>query len=249
MGYNGWNIRRFFMRLQALMVDNHLFPNGNGCHSTNAYVPVAMPWLDAVLDGERNWNLDVTSLDWVDYYPIERMRAMSTPASWGVPICWMANMDTTSEEKRNAGKRTQGQWVWMHDSWRNPYVPQLAVMPTPVLDWGINSEQTVYHPYWRDPFVTSPDKDVLVSLWQLPDRVLVGVFNYNGKQAKDVTLQIDLDKLNLVPQLPWQEFVGVRDLWKADEKAPPAVLDFDGRKLSVRNLAPHTLRLIGIRRY
>ena len=117
-------------------------------------------------------------------------------------------------------------------------------------DWkNLNDVEIVYHPYWRNPFVTCADKDVLVSLWQLPDRVMLGVYNYNGKQAKDATLKVDLDKLNLVPQLPWQEFVGVRDLWKADAKDPGGELDFHGRTLSVNALRPHTLRLIGIRRY
>jgi len=248
-GYDGWNVRRFYMRAQALTVDNGLFPNAIGSHSTNAYIPIAMPWLDAVLDGERNWNLDMSDMDWVDYYPIERMRAMSSPHSWGTPICWMANMDTTIPAKRDAAKRIQAQWVWMHDSWRNTYIPQLPVMPAPILDWGINSEQTVYHPYWRNPYVACVDKDILVSLWQLPDRILLGVFNYNRKQRKDVTLTIDLDKLNLAPQLPWQEFVRIRDLWKADEKTPDSSLDFNHRTLSVKALEPHTARFIGIRRY
>ena len=248
-GYDGWNIRRYFMRLQAMMVDNGLFPNAVGSHSTNAYVTVAMPWLDAVLDGERNWNLDITDQDWVDYYPIDRMRAMSSPHSWGTPICWMANMDSTSREKIDAAKRVQGQWVWMHDSWRNAYIPQLSVMPTAVLDWGINDEQTKYFPYWRNPYVVSADKDVLVSLWQLPDRVMLGVFNYNRKQAKDVSLKIDLDGLGLLPQLKWQEFLGVRDLWKADDKLSNAQLNFDGRTLSIKGLQPHTIRLVGIRKY
>lgn len=33
-GYNGWNIRRFFMRLHALAFDNNLLPGCNGAHST-----------------------------------------------------------------------------------------------------------------------------------------------------------------------------------------------------------------------
>ena len=50
------------------MHDAGLVPGANGFHSTNAYLPVAMTWTDAVLDGERNW-------DW-------------TPARWtGSTIC------------------------------------------------------------------------------------------------------------------------------------------------------------------
>ena len=90
---------------------------------------------------------------------------------------------------------------------------------------------------------------MLVSLWQLPDRVLLGVFNYSSDRAVDAVLEVDLDDLGLVPQLSWQEFVGVRTLWKSDDAAPDADLDFHNRTLSVKGLQPHTLRLIGIRRY
>jgi len=381
-GYHGWNLRRFYMRLHALQYDAGLVPGANGFHSTNAYVPVAMPWADAVLDGERNYDLSSTPLDWVDNMPIDRMRSMSVPHSWGLAICWMANMDADDKAERDAAKRVQAQWVWMHDSWRNPYIPQLPVMPEPVLDWGVNDAATTYHPYWRNPFVSGADPDVLVSLWQLPDRAMLGVFNYskdetkdasievdlaalgldpgqvytrrlwvesagqvaldaeasvlkveglpghrlvliglaapaaseleraaralpapvaglppaiadfglvNGatkhfgpgqapglscgnaaveaamwqlpdrvlvavqntdeEAAQDVVIEVDLDALGLTPKLPWQEFVGVRDLWKADDKAPPTSLDFHGRTVAVEGLGPRAVRLIGIRRY
>ena len=84
---------------------------------------------------------------------------------------------------------------------------------------------------------------------QLPDRVMLGVYNYNGEQAEDVTLKVDLDSLNLIPQLPWQEFIGVRDLWTADGAARPATFEFHNAALSLKTLQPHTLHLIGVRRY
>lgn len=380
-GYHGWNLRRFFMRLYALQTDAGLTPGGNGSHSTNAYVPVAMPWLDAVLDGERNWDLGSTPLDWVDNMPIERMRSMSVPHSWGVAICWMANMDTDDVAQRDAAKRVQAQWVWMHDSWLNPYIPQLPRMPDPVLDWGVNDAATQYHPYWRNPFVASPDSTVLVSLWQLPDRVMLGVFNYDretkdvavdidlgalgldlsqvvtrtlwvesegeatleaesgtlrvdglpghrlilvgvaaqvdderrrsaaalpvrfagdlpealvdfglvreetrhfeagqapgvtsqddaiqvgmwqlpdrvlltventDEAARDVLLHVDLDSLDLTPRLPWQQFVGVRDLWMAEGAGSAATIDFHARTLAISGMAPGEVRLVGLRRY
>ncbi|MFG0247319.1 MAG: hypothetical protein ACF8OB_00415, partial [Phycisphaeraceae bacterium JB051] len=248
-GYNGWNLRRFFMRLHALQYDAGLVPGGNGFHSTNAYVPVAMPWADAVLDGERNWNLDSSPLDWVDNMPIERMRSMSSPHGWGVPICWMGNMDSKDKSKVHIAKRKQAQWVWMHDSWRNPYLHGFTRMPADVLDWGINDEQTQYHPYWRNPYVKTNDPDILVSMWRLPDRVLLGVFNYNRDRTKDVAVQVDLEQLNLIPQLRWQEFVRVRDIWKGHEELPKAKLNFEKRQLRIRQLQPHDLRLVSIRLY
>ena len=273
-GYNGWNQRRFFMRLHAVSHDNGLLPNCNGSHSTHAYVTVAMPWLDGVLDGERTWNLDVTDNDWVDYYPIDRMRAMSVPHNWGTPICWMGNLVSADVAKGAPVKAGQTEWVWMHDSWCNPYLraqnydrtyPDTSRMPRSVLDWGLNQEGVVYHPYWRNPFVRSEDPDILISLWQIPgsgtggksDRVLLGIFNYDRAKAKAVSLKVDLDKLGLVPELKWQEFIGVRDLFRRDAgkltdreaAASSAKLDFYGRILSISKLPPHTMRLVGIRRY
>ena len=89
---------------------------------------------------------------------------------------------------------------------------------------------------------------MLVSMWRLGDRVLLMVFNYNRKDRKDAVMKVDLDRLNLTPQLPWQEFVGIRDLEKGKDE-PASRLDFYKRTLTVPALLPHTGRLIGIRRY
>jgi len=212
-GYNGWNVRRFFMRLWALAYDHGLTPGAIGSHSTNAYVFVALPWLDAVLDGERDWHLDTSELDWIDYYPVERMRTMSSPHNWGVGLCWMSNYTSKNKTKILAAKTSQAEYLWMHDSWLNPYLHparHMTAMPEPILDWGLNGRDVVYHPYWRNPYATCADPDVLVSLWQIPaeKRILVGVFNYNKRAAKDVRIKLDLAKLELSHQSPV-----VRDLY------------------------------------
>ena len=382
-GYHGWNLRKFFMRLNALQANAGLLPGANGFHSTNAYVPVAMPWADAVLDGERNYNLDTTPLDWVDNMPIERMRSMSIPHSWGVPICWMANMDSEDQAKKDAAKLTQAQWVWMHDSWRNPYIPQAPKMPVSVLDWGINDSDIIYVPYWRNPFISDQNRDLLVSLWKTDNRIMLGIFNYgkidhhnsyltvkmgelnlkskkpyvkklwtdsptnisfdatkdqlyidrlpshkliligianldqheieratkglsqsfegnlpfslidfgfvnsdtkhqtsvdnksvscenhfvdiytwqlpdrflisiensNSRTQQNIELDIDLDSLGLIPQLPWQEFIGIRDLWGSRENSQPATLNYHNRKIEINELYPNETRLIALRLY
>ena len=65
--------------------------------------------------------------------------------------------------------------------WIDPYLDpayHLDRMPAPILDWGMNEPDVTYHPYWRNSIAASTDKDVLVSLWQIPredqGRVLVG---------------------------------------------------------------------------
>ena len=122
-------------------------------------------------------------------------------------------------------------------------------MPDPVLDWGLNGVDVEYHPYWRNPYAGCEDRDVLVSLWRIgKDRVLLGVFNHDSRNARDVSVSVDLDKLGLVPELIWQEFIRTRDLYKRPD-TPRARLDFHGRTLNVKDLAPHEGRFVGIRRY
>ena len=98
-GYNSLNCRRFFQRLWAVQDKHGLNPGCTGSHSTNDYIFPSLPWISSVLDGERDWNLDASDVDWVDYYPIERMRAMSCPHNWGVGICWMGNFSSSDPRK------------------------------------------------------------------------------------------------------------------------------------------------------
>jgi len=239
-GYNGWNLRHFFMRLHALQYDAGLTPGANGFHSTNAYLPIAMPWVDSVLDGERNWNLDTSPEDWVDAMPIERMRSKSSPHNWGVDICWMGNMESADRSKEDAARRLQAQWVWMHDSWRNPYIPQLNRMPDSALDWGLNDEGIVYHPYWRNPHVSCADEDVLVSLWRADGRAILGVFNYAKEEAKDAAITVDFAGLGLDPAQ-----VYARKLWT--EPGNDAAVELNGNgTLQVKALPGHRLILVGL---
>ncbi len=245
-GFNGMNIRSFMMRMYAVMDRNGLTPGSQVSHATNDYCLVAAPWMDAILDGEYHSVSDDSGMDWVDGYPIERMRSMSTSANFGSVISWMNLMAFKDPEKARMANRGFIEYPRLYDTWCGG--GGYTKIPQPVLDWGINDEHNIYHPFWRNPFVVCDDKDILVSMWQLPDRVTMMVFNYNRKEAKDAVLRVDLDKLGLVPQLQWQEFVGIRDLAK-DEKEPDSKLDFHGRTVTVPALKPHTGRVIGVRRY
>ncbi len=234
-GYNGWNCRRFFMRLWAMQQDHGLNPGCTGTHSTNAYLFPVLPWVDAVLDGERDWHLDTTDMDWIDYYPIERMRPMSSPHNWGVGICWMSNYTSQDANKVVSAKISQGEYLWMHDSWINPYLdPAMMVtrMPAALLDWGLNGAGVKYHPYWANPAAASADKDALVSLWEVPSparpRLVVGVFNYDGKAAKDVEIKLDLNKLGLAGKI-----LALADLQKDWAANMPGALKPTGRPVSM----------------
>jgi hypothetical protein len=160
----------------------------------------------------------------------------------------------TDKDRRARAMRGQIDYIRLYDSWTNMDMHRL-VPGSAAVEWGINDERVQYVPFWRNPYVHCADKDVLVSLWRLPDRVLMVAFNGDGKQAKDVTLKIDLDALNLRPR-PWKELIGVRAVEDPGEygrssmpKEPEPTLDIYANAVSVKGIQPHTARIIGVRKY
>lgn len=115
-----------------------------------------------------------------------------------------------------------------------------------LLDYGMVQGETQYLGFGEAKGVSCADGDFEIAMWRLPDRVLLAVCNKNAKDAKDATLQVDLDGLKLTPELPWQEFVRVRDFTPG---APRSALKFYERELVVPKIAPGEGRLVAIRRY
>ncbi len=74
---------------------------------------------------------------------------------------------------------------------------------------------------------------------------MLAVINETEKPA-DAVLEIDLDLLNLTPRLVWQEFIRVRDF---GSPAAGTATDFHKRTLTVKQVQPKSLRLVGVRRY
>ncbi|HRT93659.1 MAG TPA: hypothetical protein P5532_04515, partial [Planctomycetota bacterium] len=241
-GYTGLNVRRFMMRMYALMHDRGLTPGSQVSHATNDYLLVAAPWMDAILDGEYHQLTDASTMDWVDGYPIDRMRVLSCVHNWGVVISWMNLIQVTDKARAARIHRGIQDYLRLYDSWRGP----VNTLKQPVLEWGILDAE--YVPFWRNPFAACEDKDVLVSAWRLPDRILLAIFNNHNKAGKDAAIKVDIEKLGLVPRLPWQEFIRVTDVDKGEGELP-CQFDFYARALKVPALAPHTGRLISIRRY
>ncbi len=243
--YNGFNLRQFMMRMYSLMQDHGLTPNSQVSHATNCYCLPAMGWMDAVLDGEYHAINDDSGLDWVDGYPIERMRPMSVSGQFGSVISWMALMKFNDPAKRQHAWRGFREWPRMFDTWKNCYG---HTVPPAALDWGVAEAETEYVPFWRNPFVKTDDADILVSAWRQSDWIILMVFNHHRERRKDAMLTVDLEALKLIPELPWEEFVRLRDLDKQDDE-PAAVFDANAGTVRLPGLKAHTGRLIGIRRY
>ncbi|HUU58096.1 MAG TPA: hypothetical protein VMZ50_01020, partial [Phycisphaerae bacterium] len=248
--YNGLNQRALMMRLRSLMADHGLTPGSIVSHSTNSYPLVVMPWVDALLDGEWAEIKDATKLDWVDHYPIPRLRAMSVSENWGTQISWMSLFHVSDKAQQHRLFRGFFDYQRLYDTWtgQDHRYPSDAI-----LEWGLNDPRLEYVPFWRNREITCGDEDVLVSYWKLPGRVLVLAFNYDGKQAKDPVLRVDFKALGLggeAARATVRELRGVtgQDGW-IDKKTPDPTptLDAAGQTVTVTGLDPHTGRYFGIR--
>jgi hypothetical protein len=125
----------------------------------------------------------------------------------------------------------------LHDTWTGQ---DGRYPPRAVLDWGLNDPRLQFVPYWRNTAVASGDKELLVSLWRLPDRVLMVVFNNNSKQSKDAALRIDLRALGLGAGVPV-----ARELGECGD--PDVQFDAANSALRIPGLQPHTARYVGVR--
>jgi hypothetical protein len=121
-------------------------------------------------------------------------------------------------------------------------------LPASIVNFGLARKETQHFAPSNVPAVVCDDAAIQIGMWQLPDRILLTVYNTDGAAVKDVSVKVDLAKLGLTPRLPWQDFIGVRNL-HAEEKAPESILDFYGNTLSLKTIPPKTGRLVAIRRY
>ena len=92
-------------------------------------------------------------------------------------------------------------------------------------------------------------------MWQLPDRIMIHMYNTDARHAKRVPITVDLTALGLMPELPWQQYVGTRVLYpEEDEKLWVQQTNEPGHTVLVCNpqvmlLRPQAGRLVTVRRY
>ena len=70
--------------------------------------------------------------------------------------------------------------------------------------WGFKDERLKFNSYRKQKLVTSPDADIHISLYQLPERTLAVVGNWQNTPRK-ISVSIDKKALGLGDQISVQE--------------------------------------------
>ena len=209
--------RRFTMREHALWMEKGIIPPRTLTHTTHGGPIGCLGWVEHCKDGEDKRLNRLSTLDFADTWPSDRIRAGSLSYNWGVTYDWMRLIDETgmTPEQKRAHRRAYFGHVFLHDC-ANSY----DIGRKMLLDWGLDDDRVFYWPFWSNSDVvrvSSPD--VKVSAWTLPNRVLLCAFNYGRKQAAECEITVDLAKMDV--DLPADS--RIHDLEKAQEAVPGEV--------------------------
>jgi len=191
-----WTLRKWYIRANALMQDNGLYPTGISGHATQTIPLIALPFSDAILDSE--FPMD----DPIDVYPSARMIALSHPQTFGCNINHLGFMNPDWAGMHDAGMGGGHGSVFDRAAWRN---------------WGIERDDVEFVPYWRNGHAVRRIGDGLIcSMWKRPGSIILGILNYGPdkkgyEKSRPAELTLDLTALG-VPQDARHEMVRVREL-------------------------------------
>lgn len=113
---------------------------------------------------------------------------------------------------------------------------------TALFDWGMNDDNVRFWPYWRmQGLVHASDPRLLVSLWTLPDRALVCVYNTDkATTIAGATIRLPLQDLGLMPHLRAQY------LTASDLEGNEVTFDAWNGEFTC-DIPPHDFRLLSVR--
>ena len=175
-------LRKWYIRANALMQDNGFYPTGISGHATQTIPLVALPFSDAILDSEFPMK------DPISVYPSERMIALSHPENFGCNINHLGFMNPNWAGMHDAGMGGGHGSVFDRSEWHN---------------WGIEREDVVFVPYWRNSEEVRRIGDGLIcSIWKKPGSVILGILNYGPdkegfEQMRSGALTLDLAALGV----------------------------------------------------
>ncbi len=191
-----WTLRQWYIRANALMQENGLYPTGISGHATNTIPLVALPFSDAILDSEFPMKDPIT------VFPMHRMIALSVPQNFGCNINHLGFMNPNWAAMHDAGMGGGHSSVFDRPEWRN---------------WGIEREDVEFIPYWRNQKQVRRIGDGLIcSMWRRPRSVILGIMNYGlDKEGFEKTRPCELT-LNLqalgIPQDARAEMVRASEI-------------------------------------
>ena len=191
--------RRFVMREHALWLEKGIMPPRTLTHATNGGPLGSVGWVESFLDGEDKMINKNMPIDFADTWSSDRIRAGSISYNLGTTFAWMRLIDTAgmTPEQKSAHTRTYVGHCMMHDVMNALEFNDKNTFSA-LVSWGLNDDAVFFWPHWSNADVlSSSDRDVKVTAWTLPDRMLLCVMNYSKDRESECTVQFKAGGLGL----------------------------------------------------
>jgi hypothetical protein len=193
------NLRKWYMRVSAMMDENGVRAGGVSGHATNAICLKALPWASAILDSEFPMKDPIT------VYKKDRMIALSNPHNFGVNINHLGFMNPEWASMFDSGMGGDHGSVFDRPAFRN---------------WGISEPDVEFTGCWQNQKIVRRIADgLLASIWQRPGSAVIEVMNYGldpqgSEKKRACVMTLDLGALGVPESAIKAGNVRIQNLFK-----------------------------------
>ena len=232
-GYQFRAYRERFKRIRQVFYDRGLVPH-MCVHMTHKMLIPYMSFFDVYLDGEDFYSRPPAQDDFIDHWPLDRMR-YNNNRKWGLIPMWCEWTGGNVNRKKYPAWSCRQQRAYEANMWLHDIVPRGT--------WSCPSDveflqpDTVTLPYWEPSHLaTHEHRDLKITAWKRPGKCMVLLVNI-GTNRLEAKVSLDLRAMGFVAGNP--EEVRITDADPglltrfADDPTtinPPAAPRFDTEK-------------------
>jgi len=197
-GFQFRGYRERFKRMRQICHDHGIWPHITS-HTTHTLLIPYHSFFDLILDGEDKYSSPPTQHDFIDHWPLDRMRFMHN-AKWGLVTTWLAwHGNSLRKEKWPS-------WTFRQTRAYVAHMAQHDILwgfAGSVVDrFGLKEPGTEFIPYWQpDGPVKVSDENVKPTVWKRAGKCLLLLANV-GEERAEAIAGIDLKRLGLSPGEP-----------------------------------------------
>lgn len=186
-GFQFLGPRERFKRMRQISWAQGVWPHITA-HTTHTFFVPYHAFFDLILDGEDFYSTPAGQTDFIDHWPLDRMRFMNS-AKWGLVTTWLGWCGNSL--------KTDNWPAWTFRQQR-AYTANLALHDIAwgfdakvKTDFGFGEPDTVFVPYWDSHGLATPERaDVKVCAWQRPGKCLVMLVNVSSNR-QEVAVKLD----------------------------------------------------------
>lgn len=192
-GYQFRAYRERFKRIRQIFYDRGLAPH-MCVHMTDKMLIPYMSFFDVYLDGEDLYSKPPSQADFIDHWPLDRMR-FNNNRKWGLVPAWCGWAGGNVNRKAYAAWSYRQQRAYEANMWLHDIVPcDIWSCPS---DVEFLQPDTVTVPYWEPAgLATHEHRDLKITAWKRPGKCMVMLVNV-GSERLEAAVKLDRKAMGL----------------------------------------------------